>query len=283
MKHRNNGRLAIRGAIIASVALSTLWLVARHSAGYVTRAQGAPLPAFRIGEILNYRVDWQSYTGVATAQLQIVDRGDFYGAPAWHFRAAIHTAQPLRTLYPMDDEIDSVALIPSLATRRYQEHYSEFGKPDDTDAALVSRGESSPAALPRVIVPQGTHDSLSAVYFLRATDWRTTHELRAPVYDGQNVYEMVATAGAQTEIRVAAGNYQATEIGIRLLDGKKEIHDEHFRIWLADDAVRTPLLCNADLSIGRLRIELTSDEALQAKAATTSITPRAGSNPREGN
>jgi hypothetical protein len=282
MRNLNTIRCAIRWAIFASVTLLTVSLASRYGAARV-HGQGAPLPPFRIGEILNYRVDWQSYTGVATAQLQIVDRDDYYGARAWHFRAAVHTAQPLRAFYPMDDEIDSVALIPGLETRRYQEHYREFGKPEDTDAALVSRGESSPAALPRVIVPAGTHDSLSAVYFLRATNWRTIHELRAPVYDGQNVYEMVATAGAQIEIRVAAGNYQATEIGIRLLDGKKEIPDEHFRIWLADDAGRTPLLCNADLSIGRVKIELASDTALQAKAVGSSITPRAGSNPPEGN
>jgi hypothetical protein len=273
----------IRWAIIAGVAFSTPLFVPRPKPGPASSNTSAQTPPFRVGETLNYRVDWQRYAGVVTVQLQIVDRGDFYGAPAWHFRAAVHTVQPIRAFYPMDDEIDSIALTPGLETGQYQQHYREFGKPEDTDAVLVSRGESPRAALPRVIVPPGTHDIVSALYFLRVTHWHTGEELRVPVYDGENVYEMVATARERTGMRVAAGTYQAREIEIRLLDGGKEISDgpNRLQIWLADDTAQTPLLCNADLS-GTLRIELTSGTTLQAKNARTSITPRVRSNPQAG-
>lgn len=279
----NLSRRAIRWAIMGSVALSTPWFVSPSKPASISPAASVQLPAFRVGETLNYRIDWQRYAGAAVAQLQVVDRGNFYGWQAWHLRASVHTAEPVRALYSMDDQIDSYALLANLESRQYQEHFREFGKLEETDATLVSPGEVSDAPSPHVIVPPGTRDSLSAIYFLRETDWRRVQELRAPVYDGQNVYEMAAKPGEPAGIHVAAGDYKATEIDIRLLDGNKEIPDEHFRIWLADDTARTPLLCEAYLPIGTLRIELTSDTAFEAEAGANPITPRARSNPPAGN
>jgi Protein of unknown function (DUF3108) len=279
----NLSRRAVRWAIIASAALSPPWFVSRSKSASVSSVKGAQLPAFRIGEILNYRIDWQRYAGAAVAQLQVVDRGNFYGSQSWHFRASVHTAEPIRALYPMDDQIDSYALLAGLESRQYQEHFREFGKPEDTDLALVSPGEASNGPLPRVIVPLGTHDAVSAIYSLREVDWLRTPEFRIPVFDGQNVYEMVAKPNTPMGIHVAAGDYKATEIEIRLLEGNQEIPDEHFKIWLADDAARTPLLCEADLSIGTLRIELTSDAAFRAEGAGNPVTPGARSNRPAGN
>jgi hypothetical protein len=271
---------AIRWAIIAGIALSTPWIVSRSKSA---TAPSAPSSTFRIGEILNYRIDWGRYTGAGVAQLQVVDRGDFYGASAWHFRASVHTAQPVRALYPMDDQIDSYALLAGLVSRQYQERFREFGKPDDTDANLVFPGEVPAAPAPHVIVPQGTRDALSAIYLLRATDWRSVRELRMPVFDGQDVYDMIAKADAPASLQVSTGIYEATEVEIRLLDNGKEIPDEHFKVWLANDAARTPVLCEADMPIGTLRIELTSDSASEAKAGSKAPNQPGHSNPRAGN
>src|SRR5215469_5066695 len=275
-------RVVIRWTMVAGIALSVLCLAWRGQTT-VSHAETVQSPAFRIGETLNYRIDWQRYTGAGTAQLQVIDRDDFYGAQAWHFRATIHTAQPIRALCPMDDQIDSYSLLASLVSRQYQEHFREFGKAEDTEASLVSPGESSSATMPRVIVPPNTRDALSAIYLLRATDWCHTQELRIPIFDGENVYGMVAKAGPLSTVNLAIGNYQAREIDIRLLDGSREVPDEHFKVWLADDLAHTPLLCEAYLSIGMIRIELTSDTASVAESGANPVSPRGRSNPRAGN
>lgn len=276
--------LTTRWAIIGSIALATPWFVSRSRPPAGAPTENARVPAFLIGEVLNYRVDWQRYAGAGTAQLQVVDRGNFYGSQMWHFRAAVHTAEPVRALYAMDDQIDSYAQFAGLETSQYQEHFREFGKPQDTDVALTSPGEMSNARAPHVIVPLGTHDPVSAIYSLRATDWLQTPELRLPVYDGQDVFEMVAKRGERTEVQIAAGVYTAMEIDIRLFDQDHEIPDEQFKVWLADDARQTPILCTADLPIGLLRIELTSrrDAADQTPAGKIPIPP-GGSSPPAGN
>lgn len=272
---------AIRRLFIAGV-VCCVWSVPHSKSAAISGGASIPSPAFRIGEVLSYRIDWQRYSGAGVAQLQIVDRGDFFGTPAWHFRASVHTAPPVRAVYPMDDQIDSYALVAGLEGREYEEHFREFGKPGDTTATLVAPGEISNAPAPRVIVPQGTRDVLSVIYLLRATDWREQRELRVPVYDGQNVYEMIAKADDASDLRVQTGNYHAMGIEIHLLDGAKEIPDEHFRIWLADDAARTPLLCEADLPNGALRVELTSDSSYEARAGE-SLTLAERSNHQAGN
>lgn len=264
--------VAIRGAMIAGIVLFAPWFASQRQSAAVSGAATVQPSAFRIGETLNYRIDWQRYTDAGVAQLQVVDRGGFYGAQAWHFRATVHSAQPIRALYPMDDQIDSYALLAGLVSRQYQEHFKEFGKPEDTDASLVSPGEPSSSTVPRVIVPPNTRDALGAIYLLRVTDWGHAQELRAPVFDGENVYEMVAKAGPSSAVQVVAGSYQATEIDIDLSDGSREVTDEHFKIWLADDLARTPLRCEAYLPIGTVRIELTSDTASVAESGAKKIT-----------
>lgn len=274
--------VAIRWALIGGIALSAPWFVSHSKSP--ARNDNARKPEFRIGEVLNYRIDWQHYTGAGSAQLQIVDRTDFQGVPVWHFRATLHTVEPIRALYPMDDQIDSYAMPGSFASRQYHEHLSEFGILENTEAVLAPPGSGVVSAEPRVIVPSGTRDALSAIYFLRAVDWTGVQEIRAPVYDGQNVYQLLAKASPPSVIHVAAGTYQGTEIEIQLFDGGKQVPDENFSLWISDDAARTPLLCKANLSIGSVRIELISDSSFEtnARPGERGATPPASSNHRAG-
>ena len=280
--HRKSGRGIVHRISIVGVFCLVVWFVPRVKSSSVSSDASVQSPALRIGEVLNYSIDWQRYAGAGVAQLQIVDRGDFYGSPAWHFRASVHTAQPFRAFYPMDDQIDSYALVAGLEGREYHEHFREFGKLENTTAMLIAPGEISDASAPHVIVPAGTRDVLSAIYLLRVTNWHKQPELHIPVYDGQNVYEMVAKANQLSNVQVAMGNYQAREIEIHLLDGEKEIPGEYFRIWLRDDTARTPLLCEAELPIGKIRMELMPDRAYEVRAGKP-LTLSEYSNRRAGN
>lgn len=275
--------VAIRWALIGGIALSAPWFVSRSK--FSARDADAWPVVFRIGEVLNYRIDWGRYTGAAAARLQIIDRSTFEGAAAWHFRATVHTAEPVRALYPMDDQLDSYAMPGNFTSREYQEHFREFGELQNTEASLVSPGVGGISLGPRVMVPAGTRDALSAIYFLRMTDWTGGREIRVPVFDGQNVYQMLAKASAPSAIEVAAGTYQSTEIEIHLFDEENEIPNENFNLWLADDRGRTPVLCEAYLSIGKIRVELVSDSSSEADARRREggATRPAGSSHRAGN
>jgi hypothetical protein len=229
---------------------------------------------FRIGEQLHYRVDWQRYAGAAYAELDVIDRGSFFGEDAWHFRASIHTAEPARAFFPVDDEADSYARLVGLASFRYREHFQEAGKPEDTYAELISSGTASDGAWTRVVVPDGTHDPISAVYSLRETDWRRASEARIPVYDGEDLCEIVARSVGTERVSVDAGEYIATKIEIRLFENNHEVPGEYFTLWLANDATQTPVRLDAQLPLGNLRVELISAEQAENKSRRQEINPR---------
>lgn len=227
------------------------------------RTNPSDIAAIRIGERLIYRVDWQKYSGVAEAELDVVDRGNFHGLDSWHLRGVLHTLEPARALYPLDDQLDSYDYPAGFATFRYQERLREVGKPQASDVEFAPSGSPSSGDSPRVIVPPGTRDPVSTIYFLRQIDWQRIAEVKMPVYDGEDLYDILANREASDEIRVAAGDFPATRIAIRLFENGREVAGEHFKIWLARDAAQTPVIFEAQLPVGRVRAELTS--ALEAR------------------
>src|SRR5580692_10845776 len=62
---------------------------------------------FHSGEILEYRVLLSKYAlNAAKVETSIVEQRNFFGHPAWHFRAVAHTVDTTRSLFAIDDEFD---------------------------------------------------------------------------------------------------------------------------------------------------------------------------------
>ena|SRR5487761_78755 len=279
---------SLRSSILsANYFLGSIFIV--YALGFASgRAHPRPNPsgigAIKIGERLTYSVDWRKYSGAAEAELDVVDRANFYGADLWHLRAVLHTLEPARALYPLDDQLDSFDSHGGFATFRFQERLRELGNSRESNFAFVSPRSLSPADSSRVIVPPGTRDPVSAIYFLRQVDWRQSNEVRIPVYDGEDLYHMLAAREASEEIRVGAGDFSATPVAIRLFEGGHEVPNEHFKIWLARDAAQTPVIFEAHLPAGLVRAELTSAlEARKIPKRGAPFNPPAHSNRPAGN
>jgi hypothetical protein len=77
------------------------------------------------------------------------------------------------------------------------------------------------------------------------------------VYDGHKLYDVRAKlADASAAVSVPAGNYRASQIGIRVFEGGVELKDASFVLYLANDAARTPVLLEAILPFATARVEL---------------------------
>jgi len=240
---------------------------ARQSSAHKTAKTKAPSKAavpdaavpFRAGETLQYQVAWATFTSAASVQLSVQERRDIFGWGTWHFRASAHTLNTVRSLFPIDDQFDSYTDTATLESRQYEMYLNEMGKKQDRMFHLLPQGEAPRGPVSRVIVLPGTRDPLGALYSLRGVDWQKTPEFRAPVYDGRDVYEIRARQDATEEtVSVAAGKYSASRISIRLFQHDKEISGMKFSAWFAHNAARTPVLIQADLPFGNLRVELTS-------------------------
>ncbi len=213
---------------------------------------------FRAGETLNYRVSWAAFSTAASVQLNVNERRSLFGWQTWHFRAVSRTLSPVSSLFPVDDQFDSYTDAVSLESRQYETHLNELGKISDQVLHLVPTGQKSRAPGASVIVMPGTRDPLGALYALRAVDWQRTPELRAPVYDGRDVFEMRARRDTPGEsVSVPAGSFTAARVSVSVFQHEKEVTAIHFAVWITSDAARTPVVLQATLPFGTLRAELT--------------------------
>lgn len=216
-----------------------------------------PMP-FRAGEVLDYRVSWAAFLNAASLQLTIPERRNLFGWQVWHFRAMLHTLNPVRKLFPIDDQFDSYTDRTSLESRQLELHINEMGKADDEMLRLTASDKPYPVPGPTTVVLPDTRDPLGAIYALRAVDWKATPEVRAPLYDGQNLYEAVATReNAEEPVAVASGTFSAARVSVRFFQYHKEVMAIRVEMWLQTSVAHAPVLIEAQLPFGTLRAELT--------------------------
>src|SRR5580700_6276865 len=245
--------LILYAAMAAGTCLGVLIASARaQSPGHgVKNVSTAPRDArmpFRIGEKLEYRVAWASFTNAASIELTVPERRDLMGWGTWHFRASAHTLSPMRAFMAVDDQFDSYTDSATLESRQYETYLNEMGQKQTEVFHFWAEGQRPRGDAAGVVVTPGTRDPLGAAYALRGIDWRETPEFQAAVYDGHDVYGMRARLDVPAEtLGVAAGNFSVSKISIHLFQHGKEVPGTSFTAWLANDAARTPVLMVAEM------------------------------------
>lgn len=233
---------------------------AKPSPDISKQAPHAAAVPFNAGEHLSFRVIWSKFSvNAATIQLAVVERRDFFGRMAWHFRALAQTIDTMHIVYPLDDQLDSYTDASQLNSIQYEMYLHEQGKQQTNSWRLISDGSPAPSNVTAARVSPGTRDPISLLYILRAADWKNAPQLRVPVFDGKNLYEVVAHLESSSEQAVVpAGQFSASKIGVRVYDHGQELSNTHFEVWLAQDATRTPVLVETELPIGTARLEMTA-------------------------
>jgi hypothetical protein len=268
LKKLERSRRFFAVAALATAALACVSAgFAQQSKTSKKRAKTAPPPAapamipvpFRPGENLEYRVLFSKYSvNAARIETSIVEQRNFFGRPAWHFRAVAHTMDTTRMLFAIDDEFDSYTSAANLCSLQYEMYLHEQGKAQTNLYRMTTDGEAAPADVTAVRVVPGTRDAISFLYNLRAADWQRIPELKAPVFDGRRLYDAVARIDTpQGTASVPAGNIPAFRVAVKLFDHGKELTDTRFWLWMTRDAAHTPVLVEAEIPFGTARIELT--------------------------
>lgn len=220
-------------------------------------APAAPTMPFLVGESLDYSGEWLKMNGSVTAHLGVIEQRSFFGKPAWHFQAQLHTNNPLRYIIAVDDQFDSYDSATALTGLQFEMYLHESGKTETDKLRLSSIVEETPGADTVVKVLPGTRDPIAFAYYLRTVDWQKTSEVRGPVYDGHKLYDVRANLSIPKQsVTVAAGTYTATGIAARVFENGAEMTSYKIILWLAQDATRTPVLITVDLPVGTGRIEL---------------------------
>ncbi len=214
---------------------------------------------FRAGEQLEYRLSWATFVTAATVRLSVVERRTLYGWDAWHFRGTGNSEQPLRALFTIDDEFDSYTDASTFAGHQFEMYLDELGRKDKNIMELTPQGSVPRGSVASVIVPPTTRDPVGFLESIRAFEWERYPELRVPVFDGKNLYDIHATRDALDEkISVPGITCEATRIGIHVIATGKELDHTRIAIWLQRDGAHMPVAVQADLPLGSFRMELSS-------------------------
>ena len=225
-----------------------------------TASPVAELP-LQTGEVLNYTANVSKLDNVATLTLKVAGKGNFLGKNVWHLQAAAHTLKPLRIVFELDDQFDSYSDSETLASLQYEMRLNERGQKVDLVQRMTSSGrEPAPPDATAARVLPGTRDPLGFMQFLRNTDWSNTRQVSSPVYDGHKLYDVRAKlVSASAAVGVPAGDFRASKIEIHVFENGVESKDGSFTLYLANDAVHTPVLLEAIMPVLTARVELVKD------------------------
>jgi len=268
MAHTNSSKArTIRGAAALAIIVACSSIILAQKPKRPKARPKVPAPGvaaavtavpFSAGENLEYRVLFSKYSvNAAKIETSVVEQRPFFGHLAWHFRASAHTMDTTRMLFAIDDQIDSYTSAANLFSLQYEMYLHEQGKEQTALYRMTTNADPAPPDVTALRVVPGTLDAIGFLYTLRAADWQTIPELKAPVFDGRRLYDAVARIDTpQGNISVPAGNFPAFRVAIRLFDHGKEITDTRLWVWIARNTAHTPVLVEAEIPFGTSRIEL---------------------------
>lgn len=223
----------------------------------------APAFVLRQGETLAYNANLTKLNStVANLKIIAVEKRNLDGKSSWHLQALVHTENPYRMVFELDDQFDSYSDAESMTSLQYEMHLSERGqKVESVQRMLPSLRDPAPDGAGAARVLPGTRDPLGMLEYLRGVDWSRTTEVRSPVYDGHKLYDVRAVlVGKSAAVSVLAGDFSTHKIEIHVLDNGAEMKDAHFLLYLTRDAARLPVLMEAVLPVATARVELTKSK-----------------------
>ncbi|OIO05320.1 MAG: hypothetical protein AUJ49_01480 [Desulfovibrionaceae bacterium CG1_02_65_16] len=235
------------------------------------RPAGAEMP-FGPGEKLSYDLYW-TFIKAGSATLETLESGPVEGRPALHFRALAQSTPFVDTFYKVRDSIESwvdPGVTHALLYRKdqsegsYVRHYLVRFDKNGNVAYRYSHGELKNA----VIIPQGTFDPLSMLFFFRTRALFAGMEFAAPVTDGEKSITGTARVVRRETIKTKAGAFDTllVEPDVRNIGGVfRKSPDATLQVWITNDARRIPVRVRSKVVVGHFSMELTGYQPQKKK------------------
>ena len=254
--------LLVLTCLMLTVVAAASWGAAstlQHGSRKSPAAPAAALVPFAVGEKLDYAAQWNRFVTAATFRLAVTERREFFGAQVLHFQAAAQTIDPVRRLFPLDDQFDSYTDTSTLESHQYESYIREQNRQDDLVVPMATKSQPGPLNRRVYVVFPGTTDPVGLIYRLRIVDWKKESESRLRVFDGRKFYDVEARRESTgNQVVVPAGAFRATRIALRILEGGVEVPNLKLWISLGEDPACLPVLFEAEAAFGTVRAELTA-------------------------
>ena len=222
--------------------------------------------AFQAGEKLSYvlHYGWLN-AGVATLELKKEDQ-EIEGRPVLHAIGKGESTGAFKAFYSVNDvyetRMDAEGGFPWVFTRRV----SEGGYSVSQDYLFLQHRHSVTTQEKKsYAVPANVQDMLSAFYYARTIDYSQAEkgqEFSIPCFmDNKEWTLRMKYIGTET-IKLRNGKYRCLRFQPVVQEGRIFKANDDLNVWITDDANHIPVLAEAKVLVGSIKMELTDYEGL---------------------
>jgi Protein of unknown function (DUF3108) len=255
-------RLMVLAMVAASALAPSMRLRAQPSAAAPGRDAAVP---FKVGERLTYDVTWSTFLVAGTAYATVAARQDGGGGgPAYQIVADGRPVPLLQRLYniyyKMESMLDTVTLLPQRMSLYSEERTGKrlantrFDRPKQK--AFFELDDAGTPLKSELDVPPQVQDGLSAVYVLRAMNFKAGDRISMPVTDDGNVYTVQGDPIAVEQVRVPLGAMEAWRVNVSVVDAAGQPAISDAAVWYSTDERRLPVKLQGRLPVGHFVLVL---------------------------
>jgi hypothetical protein len=126
----------------------------------------------------------------------------------------------------------------------------------------TDRNKPGPASVKTGACPRWVLDLLSAIYFIRAQEFKYGSPITIPLTDVGQLYQIDVIPVKAEEVVVEAGKFKSIQLDLKIFDGKYIKRSGQLLVWLSDDGRRLPVRARLKSSGTTVNITLARLEQL---------------------
>lgn len=229
--------------------------------------------AFKPGEVLEYRVHY-GLIDAGTARLELKKsevsvggREVFHAVGTGQSRGAFDWFYKVRDRY--ETYMDAKGVFPWLFVRRINE--GGFKASQDYKF-LQTQNKVDNGKGDMFSTPEGVQDMLSAFYYARTIDYsqaKVGDVFTIPAFVDDEVYPLKMKFGGYEKIKIGKETFDCMKFHPVVQQGRIFKKEDDLTAWITNDKNKIPVLAQAKILVGSIKMELTSYEGLANPVAVS--------------
>jgi hypothetical protein len=248
------------------LTIAGIFVLVQVSAKQFPKGNSSKQKAFNAGEKLTFLLHYGIIKG-GKATLTLSDN-TIENKNAFHAKMQARTTGITDKIFRIEDTYESYFdheyTLPYKSVRKINEgdykYYNEVNfAHNDTTVISHKSGEH--------IVPKGTLDMVSALYFLRTLDLDTIHkgkELCFNTFFDDEVFQFRIRYKGKDKVKTKYGKVRCHRFDPIVEPGRIFKSEDDMSFWLTDDENMVPVLIKFDLIVGSVKCELIDYENIQS-------------------
>jgi hypothetical protein len=229
-------------------------------------------PAYRVGERLEYRVHygWLD-AGVASIEVKRAQNAPVSKKGLLHMVGIGKTTGAFDWFYKVRDRyetyIDPKSGLPEAFVRRVNEGgfiiNRDYFFDHENNHVKTNKGEFE--------TPTNVQDLLSSFYYLRSIDMKKAKPgdvFQANAFMDYEIYPFQVKFLGIEKVKVDAGEFKCYKFVPVVQKGRVFKDEEDLKVWITCDQNKIPVLAQAEVLVGSIKMELTDYKGLGAPVAS---------------